>query len=131
LEELLAAESDVTRNSTLRTTYEMFKLFSLGTHSSPLLFSVEEAPGGGWPWKLRRGYVSEGTVEACTVLALHVLKIWGDAVGLDVTNRAGALIARLNSGSKTQPPDSSSGEHRREPIDEWREPSGRVPEGEV
>lgn len=97
LEELKAAESDPFRSDTLKSTYEMFKLFSLGTHSSPLLFNVEEGPRGGWPWQLRRGYSSHEALASSAALAIHVLKIWGDAVGWDVADRAGALISRLGA----------------------------------
>lgn len=82
---------------TLTNVYHFFKLFSLNTHSSPHHKAYfEEGPGGGWPWTIREQYLADEVLAGCVLMAVQITRMWGLAVGHDVTPKASALVLGLH-----------------------------------
>jgi hypothetical protein len=96
LQELQASVTGPHEVETLKNAYYVFRLLSLNTHSSPQFAAYfEEAPGGGWPLKVKAHCSSDEILAMCVLLAVHILRMWGDALSHDVSERALQLIMRL------------------------------------
>jgi hypothetical protein len=106
LDELQAVVTGSVERGTLEYTYHFFQMFSLSTHTSPNhACYFDEAVGGGWPWTVRQGFVSDDMVAGSVLLGTHVVRLWGDGVDHDVTPQALDLVRQLTPSDEDEESD--------------------------
>ncbi len=97
-DELKAVLTDPVEQELLENTYHMFKLLSMAIHTSPLHTAFfDEAPGGGWPWRVKEQYLADEIFAGSVLLAIQIFRMWGLAIGKDVTEQAIGLVRRLHT----------------------------------